>query len=147
KIAPNAFATGVSLDEVGAALATLTVNGIPMSEAATGVNRALIELNKGGSLVVKTFKQVSGQTFKEFIASGSTLQEALGLLKAHADSTGKSVNEFFGMQTAGSVALVLTGAGADYLTGSLDEMGNAAGSTERAFGIMSETNQKAMDRI
>ncbi|WIH86324.1 phage tail tape measure protein [Brachyspira pilosicoli] len=88
-VIPIASAIGVQFEDIGAAIAAMTAQGVPTSVATTQIRQSLVELNKEGSVAYETFKQISGESFKDFIAGGGNLQEALQMMSDHAEKTGK----------------------------------------------------------
>ncbi len=67
-----AAAAGVSIEEVGAAVATMTLSGISASEAGTSLNRVLVELIKPGEQLQEVLKSLGYE-------SGLAAIEQLGL--------------------------------------------------------------------
>lgn len=63
QVAPIAAASGVSFDQVVAALAAMSASGVPTRVAATNLRGALVELGKEGTIAADKFKEISGQTF------------------------------------------------------------------------------------
>ncbi len=146
-VLPSASASGVAFQDITAALAAMTSQGIPTSVATTKLRGVIDELSDTGSSVGKTFEQVSGKSFKAFIAGGGNMQEALQLLEKYAGSTNVGINELFSSTEAGSAALALTGNGTEKFTKSLEAMGNSAGATEEAFNTMQNGLARAVDVI
>lgn len=144
QVIPTASALGVKFGDVGAAMATITAQGTPTRVAATQVRQALIELSKEGSKAAATFKKVSGKSFKEFIASGGNLQQALQVMEGHAKSLGLGINDLFGSVESGNAALQLTGKGTEKFAASLAEMGKATGATDTAFSEMNDTASRSI---
>lgn len=70
-------ALGVSLNDVGGAIAQMTVNGNNTAKTITMLKSMLSELSKEGQMAADNFEKLSGQSFTEFIANGGTLQEAM----------------------------------------------------------------------
>lgn len=144
-VAPQAASVGLRFQEVAAALATLTTQGTPTKVASTYIRGALNELTKEGTDAADTFKRLSGKTFRDFVASGGTLQEALTMLAAEAEKNGKSVKDMFGSVEAGSAAVVLAGSGAQTFGKILGMMGDRAGAADTAYqqmaqGLVHQTN-------
>ncbi|HJK50314.1 MAG TPA: phage tail tape measure protein [Methanocorpusculum sp.] len=147
QVTPLAAAAGVGIDQVGAAIATLTAGGTQTSVATTQLRQMFSELGKDTTVVAQAFKTVSGQSFPEFIKSGKTVEDALSLLNDYADEAGTTINYLFGSVEAGSAALVLTGSGADMFSSSLEQMAESAGATEDAFQTMDNTVSRRMEKI
>ncbi len=146
-VVPNAAALGVSFGDVTAALATITAQGVPTSVATTQMRQAFVELGDAGSDVSEIFMRISGESFKDFIANGGSVADAMGLLETEAAILGIGVNEMFGSVEAGNAALALTGAAMDTFISNTEEMNNAAGATEGAFDTMNQGIGLAMNRL
>ena len=129
---------GISLDEVGASLATITLKGTPVRVAGTRLKAMFSELTKESTEASKTFNELSGKSFKEFIKEGGTLADGLGLMENHARKTNRSMIDLFGSIEAGQGALGITGASAEAFNKNLDGMRNASGELEKAYGIASD---------
>lgn len=139
QVIPTASALGVEFGDITAALAAMTAQGTPTSVATTQLRQMLVELSKEGSKTSATFKEVAGVGFKEFIAGGGNVQQALQLLEQHAADSGVGLNDLFSSVEAGAAALSLTGKGTDAFTNALDAMDNSAGATATAAETMGGT--------
>lgn len=146
-VVPTAVGAGVAFEDVSAALAAMTAQGVPTSVATTQLRQALVELSKSGSNTDKIFRQVSGQGFKEFIASGGNMQEAFQLLEKHAASAGLGINDLFGSVEAGNAVLALTGGGTEKFTQAMNAMQNASGATDTAFETMEKSLARKIDKL
>lgn len=134
-----AMNAGLSLEELGAAIGALTWLSVPASEASTRIRTALQELNDSGTIVGGLFKELSGVTFKQFIAAGGTLEEALTLLNNNLED-GKDISQLFGSSIAGNaISMIAAGEGADYYLQILDALEDSTGATDAAFERMSGT--------
>jgi phage-related protein len=90
--APIAASVGLEFEEVLGAVAALTGQGTPTSVAMTQIRATLSELSKEGTKVSDVFKDAAGVGFRDFIAQGGTMQEALGIL---SDVAGPAVSGAF----------------------------------------------------
>lgn len=135
-VLPSASAAGVKFDDVSAALAALTVQGVPTAVATTRIRTAIDELSKAGTNTDKIFRKVAGKSFKEFIAQGGNLQEALQMMEQEAKRNNLGINDLFSSVEAGGAALGLTGKGTDKFNEAMKEMAKASGATDTAFGKM-----------
>lgn len=139
KVIPSAKAYGVNIDNVCAALATLTKNGIATAEATTYYNAMLNELGKSGTTADKTLRSLSGKGFKELMDSGTGVTEILNMLESSAKKSGKSIGDMFGSSEAAKAALTLMKAdGAEY-NDILKQMESSAGATQKAYEEMDST--------
>jgi TP901 family phage tail tape measure protein len=146
-VIPTASALGVEFGNVTAALAVMTAQGVPTSVATTQLRQLFVELSKSGGDVAETFEKVSGQSFKDFVASGGDVQGALQILEQHAADTGISISDLFGSVEAGAAALSLTGSNTEAYTKALDEMRNATGATAEAYDTMNQGFNKAKETL
>lgn len=147
QVTPTASALGIKFGDVSAAMAALTLQGVPTSVAATQLRQTFVELSKDGGKAAATFAETAGQSFKDYLASGHSLQDALKIMQFAAGTTGKSVSDLFGSVEAGSAALALTGAGADAFSAGLTGMGDSAGATQEAFDTMNKGLGATMDKL
>lgn len=131
QVLPTAAATGLGFEDVGAALAVLTANGLNTPRATTALNASLVELNKAGTKSFELFSQTAGQTFPEFIAAGGNLAEGLRILSEGADATGVSILDIVPVEAARGV-LALTN-NIDALDAATAEFQDTAGASEGAF--------------
>lgn len=139
QVVPTAAALKVEFGNVTAALATITAQGTPTRVAATQLRQVLIELSKAGGETAKIFEEVSGVTFRDFIAQGGNLQDALQLMEDHANTLGIGLNDLFSSVEAGNGALQLTGAATEKFTSELNSAETAEGATTEAADKMRET--------
>jgi TP901 family phage tail tape measure protein len=144
---PVAAALGVGFDQVGAALAAMTSQGVPTAQATTQLRQLFIELSDSSSKLAGTFQTLSGQSFQQFIAGGGNVQQALQILEQHAASTGVGIQDLFSSVEAGGAALALTGQGTEAFSNALGQMENRAGSTEAAFTQMQSGVSADIDRM
>lgn len=135
-VVPTASALGVSFGDVTAAMAAMTAQGVPTNVASTQLRQLFVELSKSSSKTSQTFEKLSGKTFKEFIAGGGNVQQALQIMEKGATKAGVGVNDLFQSVEAGSAALTLTGKGTQTFTNDLEAMSGSAGSTDKAFATM-----------
>lgn len=144
---PIAASLGVSFGDVTSALAAMTAQGVPTAQATTQLRQMMVELGDGTTTVAKQFQALAGVGFKEFIANGGNVQQALQLLESAANSSGKGINELFGSVEAGGAALALTGKGTQLFSNALLATANSAGATDRAFNTMNQTLSASFGKI
>lgn len=138
-VIPTAAATGVEFGNITAALAAMTAQGVPTSVATTQLRQLLVELSKSGTAASDTFQELSGKTFKDFIAEGGNLQGALQIMEQGAANLDIGLNDLFGSVEAGSAALTLTGSGTEKFTTELNNAATAAGATTEAADLMEDS--------
>lgn len=138
QLAPTAAAVGVPIETIGAALATLTANGIGTSEATTGLKAALSNIIKPSEEAKKAAEELGvGFGVTELKSQGLE-----GMLQALYKATGGNVTEmarFFGSTEALNSVLSLTSGSSEKFVGNLKAMESSAGATADAYKIMADT--------
>lgn len=133
RVIPTAASLGINLDQLGASYAILTAKGQNASIATTNLNSMLGELGKTGSKADKALREMAGKSFKELVAEGKTVGDALGLLDEYAKNAGLSLSDMFGSTTAGAGALTLLSGGVDAFNEKVDIMNNSTGTMAENF--------------
>jgi len=146
-VVPTAVNAGVSFEDVAAGLATITAAGTPTSVATTQMRQMLVELSDEAKGAGQTFQQLSGKSFRQFIAEGGNVNQALDLMYGHAQETGQTIGQLFSSVEAGNAAAGLTGLRASVFAQDIAEMGNAAGATEAAYSKMTDTFAHKQDLL
>ena len=144
---PVAASLGVNFDEVAAAMAEITSQGVPTRNAATYLGQAFNELSKEGTVVYDTFKEITGASFKDFIKGGGSVQDALKLLEDYAADTGTEVKDLWGSVEAGKAILALTGSHVESFSDKMDEFADKAGAADSAYEGMAKGLKKQWDKI
>ncbi len=144
---PIAASLGVAFSDLSAAIAAMTAQGVPTAQTTTMLRQLFVELSQSGGEVSTLFQELSGTSFKSFIASGGNVQQALQLLEQHANASGVGINDLFSSVEAGSAALTLTGRGTEMFTGALESMQNSAGATEAAYQQMDQGLARSFDYL
>lgn len=138
-VVPIASSLGVGFDNVSAALATMTAQGIPTAQTTTQLRQLMVELSKAGTAASDTFKKAAGMGFKDFIAEGNNIADALMIMEQVAIQTGVGINDLFSSVEAGNAALALTGSSMDKFLSDLEAMRNSAGAAEDAFQTLRDS--------
>lgn len=123
QVAPIAAAYGISIDQVLGAVASLTKQGTPTSQAMTQI-RAAIQGTAG---------ELGDAAFQ-----GRTFQEALQLINEKAGGSASKMKEMLGTDEGLAATLALTGKNARSAAGDLGELQNSLGATEAAFEKMKD---------
>lgn len=137
----------VTLDDVGAALAQMTQNGNNTAKSTTMLKTMLSELSKEGNKAADIFKEIAGQSFRDFIAHGGDLQGALKLMEDHAKRTNSSMVDLFGSVDAGNASLNLTGLNAKQFSEKLEDMKNKSGELNTAYEIATANIKSEWDKL
>lgn len=137
----------VSLNDVGAALAQMTQNGNNTAKSTTMLKSMLSELSKEGQAAADIFKEIAGQSFRDFIKNGGDLQGALKIMSDYAVSSNKSIVDLFGSIEAGSAALNLTGLNAEAFNQKLEDMKKSSGELNTAYAIATANIKSEWDKL
>lgn len=146
-VVSTASAAGVSLPQVGAALATLTNKGILPDEAVTSLNMALSRLLEG--------TETLNPLFKEFGNTSNALKQIGlgGMMKKIVDVTGgdakKIQNLGFQIRDFKAIAALASDDGklfADNLK-AIDSAAGRAGATQGAFNEQTKSNYFIIEQI
>lgn len=146
QVAPIAAASGVSFEEVSAALATMTKQGVPTTIAVTQLRQAMVALQKP----TKEMNEVIGELG---YGSGQAMLEELGLAKSLdvlRNATGgnnEMLMKMFGSVEAGAAVLALTGENAEMFAADIEAMGGAAGAATDAFDQMEKSTSRQMEKM
>ena len=153
QVTPIASAMGVSFEEVGASLATMTAQGTPTAQATTQLRQTITELSKEGTVASNNLAKVaesaglSQTSFKEMIDSGMTLDEILKLMGDYAEANNISMVDMFSSIEAGQGALALSGKNAEKFSENLDYMRESAGLVDKAYEAMSDSFKTSFSRL
>lgn len=151
-VTPTAAAMGVGFDQVGAALAQLTANGVPTAQATTQLRAAMTELGKAGTKADTAFRQAAegteyaGMSFQEAMASGANLGDVFGLMQSYADASGLSMVDLWGSVEAGNAAMAIA-ADVDKFNSNLKQMSTDSDVVGDAYGKMANTFGTSMNRL
>jgi TP901 family phage tail tape measure protein len=146
KVAPIAKISGLSLEEVGAAIATLTASGIKPAESIEYLRGAISNIISPSGQA----KDLAAELGLNFGAAGLKADGLAGLLQKVAVATGGSADKMkilFGDIGGFTAAATLAGPQAGKFAETLKEMANVAGATDAAFGKMSDSLGVSTARI
>ena len=135
KVAPVAKLAGVPIEEVGAAIATLTAAGIKPAESIEAVRSAISNIIAPSQQATDLAEQLG----IEFNAAGLQADGLAGLLATVAEKTGGNAEQMkllFGSINGFTAAATLAGPQADAFAKTLASMQDVAGATDEAFAKM-----------
>lgn len=147
QVTPTAAAMGVEFEQVSAALATMTAQGVPTSQATTQLNQLFAELGKSGQQASENLMKAAegteyaGMSFQQMMDAGVPLNEVLNMMSDYAEANGKSLLDMFGSIEAGKAALTMAGENSEMFANNLEAMNESAGLTEEGFTTMTDTLQ------
>lgn len=131
-VVPIAAAAGVNFDQVSAAIATLTKQGVPTAQATTQMRAAIAELLKPGANLKKVMEE-AGVSLESLKQDG--LQETMRKLGDGMNTLGIDAANTFSSIEAVGFALATTGKNADKASADLEAIKNSVGSVSNAFEI------------
>lgn len=129
QVAPVAAAYGVEIDQVLAAVATLTKQGTPTAQAMTQIRASIIAVSK---------------VLGDGAFDNRTYQEALAEVARQAGGSESKLRELVPEVEAVNAVLGLTGINVKEAAGHLEEMQNATGAAEAAFREMASSVENQM---
>lgn len=153
QVASFAYQAGVSLEEITASAAALTLGGRTTAEAMNGLRSILTEVMRQEPGVMKTVEELEKASGIDLKFSLSGLKEK-GLSKFLEDinlavqtaGSETGIARMFGRVQGMSAVLSLTGAQAKKFTEIMEQMRNKAGSTGDAVSKMMATARMDMKR-
>ena len=148
QVIPTAASFGVSFEQVGAALATMTAMGTQTAQATTGFNNMLSELGRQSQQAYKNLEEateaagIGRKNFQQLTEEGWSLADILKLLQDYAEENGKTLVDMFGSIEGGRAALQLTTNEGEKFVSFLESMYHTEGMVEKASEtVMTETQR------
>jgi TP901 family phage tail tape measure protein len=137
-VASSAALAGVSFDELGAAIATITKGGIDTMTTTTALNRLFMTMTNPTEQVIKATKNLG----VEFSAAALRSKGFAQFMKELTVALEKDQDAVFslGLDVRAFRALaILGGTGAEEFATQIDNMAVKAGAADMAFGRMADT--------
>ena len=139
KAIASASAYGVNLTNLESAYVSITKAGISTAEGTTYISAMLQELGDSGSDVAGILKEKTGKSFDQLMAEGNSLGDVLGILNDSVNGDSTALMNLWSTATAGKASAAIVGQGLDTFNENLIAIGNSAGATDEAFGVMADT--------
>ena len=136
-VAPAAAAANVGMEEVMAAISTLTASGTPTSVATTQIRAALVGLMRPSEEMSAIFKKLGYDSAESAVKSRGLKFALDAVMQASGGSSGK-LQQLLGSTEAVSAAQVLAGTGASKFAADIEAQAKAAGASEEAFKKMAK---------
>lgn len=130
--APIAASYGVEIDQVLAAVASLTKQGTPTAQAMTQIRASIIGVSK---------------VLGDGAFNGRTYQEALEEVAKRAGGSESELRNLVPEVEAVNAVLGMTGKNAQSTASDLEQMGNSAGASEAAFKEMASSAQNQLQLL
>ncbi|SMF72269.1 Phage-related minor tail protein [Azospirillum oryzae] len=146
QVAPIAAQTGVSLDELMAAAAALTANGIKTSTAMDGMRSVIAAVLKPSQEATATARALG----LEFNAGALKAKGLANFIQEVADKTGgssESMALLFGGVEALLPVMALASRESTAFADAQQELQNKAGATEAAYSRLAETGEQVASRL
>ena len=146
RVIPTAAAAGVSIEEINAAVAALTVKGTISSESVTGLKAAIAGIIGPTDKAQARARELGIEFNAEALAS----KGLTGVLNDVAKATGGTAGEmkqFFDSTEALNAVLSLTAGSGQKFAKYLKNQKNATGAADKAFQDMSKTLGGALKEV
>jgi len=134
-VVPTASAFGVSFDQVGGAIATMTKQGVQTAQATTQLRAVLVELAKPGA-ALKPIMEQAGVSLESLRKEG--LQVSLAKIGDEMGGLGLSATQVFSSVEAAGAVMALSGKNAIGAAKDWKFVRDTVGTTDQAFDIASE---------
>jgi len=145
-VANIAAAADISLEEVGAAVASLTAQGVPTSEAMTQIRGAVQGLIRDTPELIRAFNQAgyaSGEAAIRAIGFGG----AAGIVARAANGSLGAIQKMVGSVEGMNAVLGVTGSNLELFNENLEATRRSAGVSERAFNQLANTFEFQRRRV
>ena len=153
QVTPTAAAFGVSFEQVGASLATMTAQGTPAAQATTQLNGILSELGKSGTAASKNLAEAAenseyaGMSFQQMMEQGVPLNEILDMMSDYAEENGKSLLDMFSSVEAGRGALSIAGESSGIFADNLAAMSTETDVVGEALEKVADTSGAKFEKL
>ena len=153
QVTPTAAAMGVSFEQVGASLATMTAQGTPAAQATTQLNSLIAELGKDGTVASDNLKAaaeaagMAGVSFDDLMNLGWPLNEVLNLMNGYAQQNGVSLLDMFSSIEAGKAALSMAGENSQKFANNLAAMSTEVDVVGEAYDKVTSTSGAKFNEI
>ena len=145
QVTPVAAQFGVTFENVGAAMGTLTSQGVRTRIAVTQLSALFLELGKAGTEGAKALDVAARNAnfttgnFSELMKSGMSLGEVLNILSDEAKASGKTLMDVFSSAEAGKAAVAMTGKMADRMSSNFQSMSTEADLLQEGYDKVMST--------
>ena len=146
-VIPTAANYNVSLEQLAAAYATMTKQGVNTSRATTFLNAMFTELEKGSSAIAKTLDKETGKSFAQLMGEGKSLAEVLDILYKSVDEDNEQFQKLFGNIRSGKAASALLTDDFGILNYEVNRMNDALGQTDHAMEVLETPSLKVKRAI
>lgn len=141
-VIPTAANYNVSLEQLAAAYATMTKQGVNTSRATTFLNAMFTELEKESSTISQTLEEKTGKSFAQLMDEGNSLADVLKILYDSVDGDNEQFQRLFGNIRSGKAAAALLTDDFGILNYETERMANALGQTDHAMEVLETPSLK-----
>lgn len=148
-VLPVAKAMGVDFDQVMAAVATLTKQGVPTAQAMTQIRSAMQALGSPTTRQSEYLQQLGVDTekMKAALAGPNGLAVAMQMMEKAAAGDNEKLRKMVGSVEALQGILGVTARGGLIMAESMDAMGKKAGANDVAYGKMNESLKRTFEAL
>ena len=148
-VTPAAASAGVGFEQVGAALATMTAQGVPTKVATTQIRQAILAMQAPNAAMTKNFAAagLNAADLAEVMKGPGGLTKAMEMVIAVSGGNKTAMAQMFRSVEALQAAMILTGGEGKAFAANLAEMTGAAGATNTAFGQMDQGISRAFENL
>ena len=145
RVAPLAAQVGVSFEELSAATAVVTSQGISTSETMSALKQVFANILKPSADAAAAAAEM-GIQFDAAALEAKGLVPFLQEVMVATDGNAAEMGRLFGSVESLVGVLATLAQGGDAVAANMLEMAEAAGATQTAYEIMGETSGKALER-
>lgn len=142
-VIPTAAAYNVGIEQVAAAYATMTKQGVNTARATTMLNALFTELEKPDKDAAALLLDLTGKSFAQLMDDGMSLGEVLSILYNNLDRNSEAFANLFKNIRSGRAANALMADDASILNYELERMSDVTGQTDYALEMLETPSLKA----
>lgn len=142
----NAASSGISFEELAAAMSTVSRTTKGASRAATEINMMITAMLKPTKDLDDAFKSITGHS-AAWVLENEGLEAALRVVQEATGGAGEKINQLFGNVRAGRAVTSLLREDLTQFTNDLGKMQNVAGATSKAAAINIDTTAAAFTNL
>ena len=143
-VVPTAASFGIGMDQVSAAMAAMTAQGVPTAVATTSLRQLFVEAGREGSNLDKILRTRTGKSFSRLVKEGKPVHRILGDLRDEMPDD--DFRNLFSSVEAANAALLITGDAAETMDDNLAAMAESTGAADAAFETMADTASFRMQK-
>lgn len=146
-IIPMASNYNVGLDQIAAAYATMTKQGVKTERATTFLRAVFTELEKESSDVADILMEKTGKSFAQLMGEGNDLSDVLKILYDYVGGNAEEFQRLFGNVRATQAVASLVADDFGMLDYELGRVRDSAGQVDKALEVMETPALKARKAV